>query len=89
MKKILYKVLGYTQVWNPETETVEQKECFAEAERPYSEANMEIARREAYGEPEIYDDGQPDPAEVPSQLDVIEAQVTYTAMITDTLLTEV
>ena len=28
----------------------------------------------------------PDPEEVPSQLDMIEAQVTYTAMMTDTLL---
>ena len=30
-----------------------------------------------------------EPEVIPSQLDVIEAQVTYTAMITDTLLTEV
>ena len=29
---------------------------------------------------------KPDPAEIPSQLDRIEAQITYTAMITDTLL---
>ena len=65
------------------------KEELYSAEMDWSVANMEIARREAYGEPEIYDDGQPDPAEVPSQIDVIEAQVTYTAMITDTLLTEV
>lgn len=28
----------------------------------------------------------PDPEETPSQLDMIEAQVTYTAMMTDTLL---
>lgn len=27
-----------------------------------------------------------EPAETPSQLDIIEAQVTYTAMMTDTLL---
>ena len=54
---------------------------------PYSEANEEIAKLEAYlGEYEIYDDGQPAPAEVPSQLDVIEAQVAYTALMTDTLL---
>ena len=53
----------------------------------YNEANEEIAKREAYnGEYEIVDDGQPEPAETPSQLDVIEAQVTYTAMMTDTLL---
>lgn len=28
----------------------------------------------------------PDPEEMPSQLDMLEAQVTYTAMMTDTLL---
>jgi hypothetical protein len=35
---------------------------------------------------EPYDNGLPDPVNTPSQLDVIEAQVTYTAMMTDTLL---
>ena len=53
----------------------------------WSEANEEIAKREAYnGEYTIEDDGQPDPTDTPSQLDVIEAQVAYTAMMTDTLL---
>ena len=36
------------------------------------------------GEYEIIDDGKPEPAL--SQLDRIEAQTTYTAMMTDTLL---
>lgn len=53
---------------------------------PYSETNEEIAKREAYnGEYTIDDDGQPDPKAVPTQLDRVEAQVTYTAMMTDTL----
>lgn len=52
----------------------------------YSPENETIIKQIAYGEPEIYDDGQPDPADTPSQLDVIEAQVTYTALMTDTLL---
>lgn len=56
-------------------------------EMPWSEANEEIAKQEAYnGEYTIEDDGTPEPADTPSQLDVIEAQVTYTAMMTDTLL---
>lgn len=51
----------------------------------YSKANEEIAKKEAYnGEYTIEDDGEPEPT--PSQLDIIEAQVTYTAMMTDTLL---
>lgn len=50
----------------------------------YSEGNEEIAKREAYkGEYTVEDDGR---AEVPTQLDVIEAQVAYTALMTGTLL---
>ena len=46
---------------------------------------LEIVKREAYnGEYTIEDDGEPDPG--PTQLDRIEAQTTYTAMMTDTLL---
>lgn len=53
----------------------------------WSEANEAIAAREAdNGEFTIVDDGQPEPIVVPTQLDIIEAQVAYTAMMTDTLL---
>ena len=38
------------------------------------------------GKYEIIDDGKPEPA--PTQLDRIESQVTYTAMMTDTLIVE-
>ena len=56
-------------------------------EMDWNKANEEIAKKEAHnGEYTIEDDGQPDEVNVPSQLDVIEAQVTYTAMMTDTLL---
>ena len=56
-------------------------------EMDWNEANEEIAKKEAYnGEYTIEDDGQPKPAEEPTQLDRIEAQMTYTAMMTDTLL---
>jgi hypothetical protein len=48
---------------------------------------LEIAKKEAYnGEYAIEDDGQPDLTQEPTQLDRIEAQIAYTAMITDTLL---
>ena len=53
---------------------------------PCTEANEEIAKKEAYnGEYTIEDDGVEEVTE-PTQLDIIEAQVTYTAMMTDTLL---
>ena len=87
MKRLVYKIEGYTYVYNHETEKNEQKQCFAKIIRDYSEANEEIAKREAYnGEYTIEDDGQPDPAAEPTQLDRVEAQTTYTAMMTDTLL---
>ena len=56
---------------------------------PWTAENETIAKREAYnGEYTIEDDGQPEPEPEPTQLDRVEAQVTYTAMMTDTLLEE-
>lgn len=74
MKRIKYRFLS-------------ADETLMEKSLDYAEANVEIARQEAYnGEYTIEDDGQPDPADAPSQIDAIEAQVTYTAIMTDTLL---
>jgi hypothetical protein len=54
---------------------------------PDTEENREFAKRDAWdGNIYFEDDGELDPAVVPSQLDIIEAQVAYTAMMTDTLL---
>ena len=59
---------------------------FYKAEADWSETNEEIVKAEAYnGEYEILDDGKEE-ITVPTQLDRIESQVTYTAMMTDTLL---
>lgn len=56
MKKIVYKVLGKTTAEDVEAEVL------CGVERPYSEANEEIAKREAYnGEYTVEDDGQPEP----------------------------
>lgn len=79
MKKIKYPVLQ-TIFENGEAITIQK-------ELPYSMANEEFAKTEAYkGEYVIEDDGLPTAKETPTQLDAIEAQVTYTAMMTDTLL---
>ena len=84
------KWIKFTRIdkYNEGTEAEpEWKEVPNEIMLSYCEYNEQIAKREGHnGEYEIVDDGQPDPAEVPSQLDVIEAQVTYTALMTDTLL---
>lgn len=58
MKIIKYKILGYSEVFNPKTEIVERIENIAEIEMPYSESNLEFAKEEAYnGEYTIEDDG--------------------------------
>lgn len=54
-------------------------------EMPWSEANEAIAKAEAHGgQYTVEDDGTPAPA--PDRLDQIDAQVTYTAMMTGTLM---
>lgn len=85
MKTIKYNLC--TKVNHGTQEEPQIEEILSPVTMGYNEANEEIAKREAYnGEYEIVDDGQPDPAETPTQLDRVEAQVTYTAMMTDTLL---
>ena len=51
------------------------------------ESNYAIAEKEAYGEITVED--IPDEPVAPTQLDQIEAQVAYTAMMTDTLISNV
>ena len=86
MKIITYMFLS-CEVNHGTEEEPNIERIFLEKSMPYSDATEEIAKREAYnGEYTIEDDGQPDPAETPSQLDRVEAQATYTAMMTDTLL---
>ena len=51
------------------------------------EQNVAFVKSIAHnGEYTIEDDGQPEPEPEPTQLDRVEAQSTYTAMMTDTLL---
>lgn len=65
---------------NPKIERI-----FSDVSLGWSEANEELAKKESYnGEYTIEDDGRPEPA--PTQIDRIEAQVAYTALMTDTLM---
>lgn len=87
MKTLKYKVNGYMHTFDPETEEEVLTPSLAEVviENPTS-ADIEKAKEIAYqGEYFIEDDGVEE-VTAPSQLDQIEAQVTYTAMMTDTLL---
>ena len=84
------KVIKYQTQQTVVIDGVEQplsEEYMSSVVIPYSAENEARAKAEAYnGEYEIFDNGLPDQVNTPSQLDVIEAQVTYTAMMTDTLL---
>lgn len=83
MKIIKYQLCTEVNHGTEEQPNIEQ--VFSEVSLGWSEANEKIAKSEAYnGEYTIEDDGKPEPA--PTQLDRIEAQTTYTAMMTDTLM---
>ena len=83
MKIIKYQLCTEINRGTEEQPNIEQ--VFSGVSIGWSESNEEIAKREAYnGEYTIEDDGNPEPA--PTQLDRIEAQTTYTAMMTDTLM---
>ena len=67
------------------TELPDGSEVLNGVEMPWSEANEAIAKAEAKdGKYTIEDDGTPAPA--PDRLDQIDAQATYTAMMTGTLM---
>lgn len=82
------KVLRYqlcTEVNHGTEDKPDIQQVFSAVTLGWSEANEKIAKAEAYnGEYTIEDDGEPEPA--PTQIDRIEAQVAYTALMTDTLM---
>ena len=86
MKIIKYKFLS-CEINHGTEEKPNIERIILNKSMPWNEVNEEIAKTEAYnGEYTIEDDGQPDPTSEPTQLDRVEAQITYTAMMTDTLL---
>ena len=83
MRRIKYEYLLWEQNEGTE-ESPDIKRHFITKDFAYHDGSFAAAQREAWnGEYEIYDDGQPDPAEQPSQLDRIESQLAYLAMMTD------
>lgn len=82
------KVLKYqlcTEVNHGTEDEPDIEQVFSAVSLGWSAANEAIAKAEAYnGKYTIEDDGEPEPA--PTQIDRIEAQVAYTAMMTETLL---
>lgn len=82
------KVLKYqlcTEVNHGTEDEPKIEQVFSAVILEWSAGNEKIAKAESYnGEYTIEDDGAPEPA--PTQIDRIEAQVAYTALMTDTLM---
>ena len=75
MKKIKYKFLS-CEINHGTEEKPDIEQIFLNAIMTYSEANEEIAKREAYnGEYTIEDDGQPEPETDVSTDDVLNAML--------------
>lgn len=84
-KIIKYKFLS-AEVNRGTEENPVMEQIFLEARMGWNEINEELAKREAWnGVYTVEDDGIED-TPVPTQLDRIESQLIYTAMMTDTLL---
>lgn len=83
MKVIKYQLC--TEVNHGTKDKPDIQQVFSAVTLGWSEDNEKIAKAEAYnGDYTIEDDGEPEPA--PTQIDRIEAQVAYTALMTDTLM---
>ena len=83
MKVLKFRICTQSNIGTADSPEI--VESFADGKLRWSEENEAVAKKLAYnGEYTIEDDGKPEP--VPTQLDRIEAQTTYTAMMTDTLL---
>lgn len=83
MKAIKYQLCTEVNHGTEDEPKIEQ--VFSAVTLGWSETNEKIAKAEAYnGEYTIEDDGETEPA--PTQIDRIEAQVAYTALMTDTLM---
>lgn len=83
MKVLKFRICTQSNIGTADSPEI--VESFSDGKLGWSEENEGVAKKLAYnGEYTIEDDGEPEPA--PTQLDRIEAQTTYTAMMTDTLL---
>ena len=83
------KIIKYKFVIGEENHGTEEKpnieQIILDKEMTWSEANEEIAKREAYnGEYEIYDDGKEEITE-PTESEILDARLTYLEMMTGLL----
>ena len=89
MKRITYQLMTEANHGTEEQPDIRQtfNAVVIECSEDTFDSNLTIAEAEAYNGEYTVEDIE-DPIVEPTQLDQIEAQVTYTAMMTDTLLEE-
>lgn len=68
-KRIKYKFLS-AEINHGTEETPDVEQILLEKVMGWSDANMEIAKSEAYGEITVEDDGQPEPETPPNALEL-------------------
>lgn len=83
---LVFEYKTYQTVIIDGVEQPKSDEYVSTAVVPYTEEAYARAKETAIEISEPYDNGMPDPVNTPSQLDRFEAQLAYTAMMTDTLL---
>lgn len=83
---IVFKYKTYQTTIIDGIEQPQSDEYTSTAVVPYTEEAYARAKEIAIEISEPYDNGIPDPVKIPTQLDRIEAQVAYIAMMTDLLI---
>lgn len=72
MKTIRYRVLGYSTVYDPETETEQRKECLATVETAWTEEAEAHARVVAVGDVMVFEGEDTDVPTIESRVIALE-----------------
>ena len=81
MKRIKYKYM-YAEINHGTKENPKIEQVFINKDIPYTEESLTYAQKEAYnGEYIIEDDGRLDSSETPTELETLDARLTYVEMM--------
>lgn len=83
MKKIIYKVIGLTDIFNPDTNEIEQKEIFVTVKLDYSSESIKKALNDSYnGEYTIEEEHDDRPLDEIRAVKLIELSIACNSAIT-------
>lgn len=89
MKMLRYQVMGYTIIYDPETEQDIKHEAPATIEKPWSEQAEASARQVALGDVTIYDDGEEVTPTIENRVSTLEESNVEMAEVLDMILSGV